>query len=122
MSFDELAAYALACAGVTAIIVQLLNNLWISESPMTSTQKAAALRGLNYLINLILILGVLFTHNAFDPRNSLIYLALAFGQSLGSHSGYSLISNNASGQSGGAVEPRHNVTAPPSVPPFNPGE
>lgn len=120
MPFDELSAYALAIAGITVIIVQIINSLWIGPSKLGADQKAAALRGINYLINLTLILVVLFTHNAFVVNDLLMYLALAFGQSLGSHAGYSIVSNESGGGPPDSPMSGH-MTAPPTVPPLTPG-
>lgn len=109
MSTEDLAAYGLAAAGITAVVVQILNDMWVSSSPLSSFQRAALLRSVNYLLNFGLIVLAVSTRGAFNGGNLFLYITVAFGQSVGSHTGWALLSKGTSG--GG---PSHSTQAPPS--------
>ncbi len=122
MTNEDFVAYGVAAAGITAIIVQILNDLWVSSSALSPVQRAALLRGVNYLVNVGLIILAVSVRGAFATSNIFLYLAMAFGQSLGSHTGWSLISGGATSGGAGLLQRwgRTAAPAPLAAPPGTP--
>ncbi len=94
MTSEELITFAVAAAGVTTILVQLLKDGVFDPFNIggVGAQRNAFLRAINYAINLALILLVVLAHHAFDSTEIVTYLALAAGQAVGSHVEYQLLS------------------------------
>ena len=92
MSVEEWATTMGTIAAFTAIIVQTVKILWIDAWFSDGLRRDTAIRVLNYLVNLVLVLAVVFTKGLWDPNQLLFYLMLAGGGWVGAHIGQQTLS------------------------------
>jgi len=98
-SVETVTAYAVSIGTIVAIIVQLVKQGLIDPRTQDSPARDALLRALTYALNLAALVGVLALNGQLDGHAVLLYLSLAFGQSLVSHVTYSTL------KTGGAPAP-----------------
>lgn len=91
-----LATDAGTSAGVTAIVVQLLKDGIIAPRTPSGPARDALLRSLNYLINFVLLLTFIATEGYFDWSQLVVYVGLAFGQSVATQVVYKTVGSNGS--------------------------
>ena len=82
---DTLVAYAALVAGIVSIVVEIIKAVAIDPYFPDTAQRTAVLRGLNYLLNFGLLIAILAGKGLLNWGDLIVYLALAFGQSIGSH-------------------------------------
>jgi hypothetical protein len=104
-------AYAVSIAAVVAVVLQLIKTGLIDPRVSDSPQRDALLRGLSYLLNFGALIGVLALNNLLNWSQVLVYISLAFGQSVGSHVLYTQLSGGSSPQPAPAPLP---VVEPPA--------
>lgn len=85
---------ALGNAGVTAVIVQTLKVLFVDPRWPAGPQRDAILRILNYIINLVLLMIVVFSAGVFSPADIPFYLLLAGGQGILAHVGFTSLKSD----------------------------
>jgi hypothetical protein len=92
---EVIAAFMVAIAGIVAVLLENVKVAFIDPRWPESPQRAAILRLVNYLSNFVILVAVLLGAHIFNGNLILVYLAMAFGQSVGGHVAYSNLSGNA---------------------------
>lgn len=78
-------------AFVSTILVQLVKNWLIAPRLPAGDQRDALVRGLSYALNLILLVSFVATEGLYQPSDIIVYVGLAFGQTIAAHVGYTTI-------------------------------
>lgn len=93
MPTDVLFAYAATALGISTILTEWIKRVLIAPNVLESKRRDDLLLGINYALNLILILIAVITHGEFKAADILTYIGLSVGQFVVAQGGYALISN-----------------------------
>jgi hypothetical protein len=91
---DTLTTLAVSIAAVVTLFVQVLKDLFVDPNMPDNRQRVGLLWLLTYLFNFGLLVLALVLKDAWDPANLIGYLALAFGQALGSGGAYNVLNKS----------------------------
>jgi hypothetical protein len=94
-SLETLTAYSLAIAPLVALVIQTIKDVVINPRMADTPARTSLLQAITYILNLVGLLGVLAALHQLDGSQALVYLSLAFGQSVVSHVTYSRLSTGA---------------------------
>ena len=94
-NLDIVIAYGVSIAAFTAVLVQLIKQIFIDPRFPSSAQRDGVLRGLTYVLNFVALCLVLWSKGLFEVALIYEYLLIAFGQSVVSHVGYKVLSSGS---------------------------
>ena len=90
-SLNVIAAYMVAVSAVSLLIVQVFKTSILNRFTLDDTQRLAWIQLGNYVINLLLLLGVLAVSGGFDNAQFLFYLLAPLLQSGTSSTAFQVI-------------------------------
>lgn len=97
---ETLIAYMISVTYVSSILVQIVKGIWLDTMLPEGQRRTYIIQGINYGLNLVLLLVVLAVRGELVGTDFLIYLALALGQSVVGTVGYKQFSGGTSGGKG----------------------